>query len=91
MQDVVDTFVAAGLLHRYETIRLFDDADYRMISAGGRAKAAGVNFGEIVTNRTEDDSLLYFPQGNDQSLEIGLRRSHYVKRQSLRRLVSNAR
>ena len=59
MQNVIQTFIAACLFNSYQVVRLLDNAEQGMIARRQRAKAAGIDIGEVVTNRALSDALLY--------------------------------
>ena len=90
VEYVVDAFEAAGLLNSYQAMRFFNNADYRMVARSRSADAARLNVREVVTDRAKNDAFFYFMYGRDQTLELVVRRAHDVKRQPLRRLVSDA-
>src|SRR5687768_5288352 len=91
VKHMVDAFEAARLFHGHQTVRLLNHADHRMVSARGRTKPAGINLRQVVTDRTENNTLFHFAQRGDQSFEIRFRRAHDMERQTLRRFVSNTR
>jgi hypothetical protein len=71
-------------------MRFFNHADYRVVARGRGADATRFNVCEVVTDGAENDSQFDFPDRIDQTVEIVVGRAHDVKRQPLRRLVSDA-
>jgi hypothetical protein len=61
-----------------------------MISRRRRTKPARIDFREIVADRTENDPLFDVSDCGNEALEIGFRRTHQVKRETLRRLLPDA-
>ena len=53
------------------------------------ADAARVDVREVVTYRAKNNSKLYFADRRYQTFEFNFRRAHDVKRQPLRRLLSD--
>jgi len=76
VKNVVDTFEASRLLNGHETVRLLNYTNDGMISSWRRTEATGIHFGEIIADRAQDDSLLNFSEGSDQSLQICVRSPH---------------
>src|SRR5688572_29960743 len=90
MQHMIDTREAACLLDCHQAVRFFNYANNRVIPRRRCAETAGIDLGKIIADRAENDSLLDFAKGRYQSLNLGLRRAHEVKRQTLSRLMPDA-
>lgn len=77
---MVNAFEGPRLFYSHETMRLFDDADHRVIARGRLAEAAGIDFSEVITNRAEDYSLFDFADGIRETFNVNFRRAQQVKR-----------
>src|ERR1051325_3932659 len=62
-----------------------------MIAARRRTKAAWIDFREVIADRTINDTLFHVAHRGYQSLQISIRNTHDVKRETLSGFVSDAR
>src|ERR1041385_2798201 len=62
-----------------------------MIAARRRTKAARIDFREVIADRTKNDTLFHVAHRGYQSLQISIRNTHDVKRETLSGFVSDAR
>src|SRR5207248_534544 len=91
VQDVIQPMIAARLFDSDEVVGFFDDADDRAITTGRGAKAARVNVGQVVADGAKDDLALHLFERRDEPLDLGFGHTQDVKRQTLRRLLPDAR
>ena len=91
MQNVINTFEAARLLHSDKTVRLFDYTNRRVIASGRRTKATGIDLGMIITDGAKDDSLFDLAKRRNESLNIGFSHAHDMKGEPLGGLLTNTR
>ena len=61
-----------------------------MVTRCRLAETTGIDFGQVIADRAENNSLFHFAQGRDQPLNLSLGRAHQMESQTLRRLVTNA-
>src|SRR5262249_46025785 len=90
VQHMVDTFEAARLLDRHQAVRLFDDANHRMVPSRRGTETARVYLRMIVADRTKHNAFFDFEQRRNQAFDIRLRHAHHVKSEPLRRLLPDA-
>src|SRR5262245_6651930 len=91
VQDVVHPVVFARLFNRHQVVWLLDDADDGFVSRMAGTETARIDVRQVVAGRTEDDLLFDLADGFDQAIGFFLRGFEHMKRQSLRRFVTDAR
>jgi hypothetical protein len=70
VQHVIDAFETPRLFDCNETVGLFNNANNGMIASWGCTDTARINFSEVVTHGTMNDSLFDVTQRGNQALEI---------------------
>src|SRR5262245_23187858 len=91
VQDVVHPVVFARLFNRHQVVWLLDDADDGFVARMAGTETAWIDVRQVVAGRTEDDLLFDLADGFDQAIGFFLRGFEHMKRQSLRRFVTDAR
>src|SRR6185503_11682510 len=91
VQHVIKALVVAGLFNRHQVVRFLYHEHRSLVSARARAIVAGVDVGDVIAGRTENDLLFDFVDGLDEPVGLVAMRAEDVKRESLSRLLTNAR
>jgi hypothetical protein len=71
-------------------MRFFNHANNGVVSRRRLAETAGIDLSKVIADRAENNSLLDFAQGRYEPLNLGVRRAHDIKRQTLSRLMPDA-